>query len=99
MRRVGKRYFLQTPNLYFPIEPHVLFPFFQFLPISLRVWLLNNFTMGWYGKVTDKQEARDLVISTRLLTRKELSMLFPESTIYEEKILGLTKSFIVYAGW
>ncbi len=32
IQRVGKRYFVQTPYRYFPIEPHFLFPFFQFLP-------------------------------------------------------------------
>jgi SAM-dependent methyltransferase len=30
IRRVGKRYFVQTPNLYFPIEPHLFSPFFSF---------------------------------------------------------------------
>jgi hypothetical protein len=35
---VGRRHFIQTPNSWFPIEPHFLFPFFQFLPLSARTW-------------------------------------------------------------
>lgn len=30
MMRVGKHHFVQTPNKYFPIEPHYLLPMFQF---------------------------------------------------------------------
>jgi hypothetical protein len=44
--RIGKRYYVQTPNRYFPIEPHFVFPFFQFLPIPVRVWLLQHFKLG-----------------------------------------------------
>lgn len=54
VRRVGKRYFIQTPNLYFPIEPHFLFPFFQFMPLVTRAWLLRRFKLGWF----DRDEAR-----------------------------------------
>lgn len=43
--RVGKRYLLQTPNLYFPIEPHFVFPLFQFLPLEVKVWLMTHFDL------------------------------------------------------
>ncbi len=97
--RIGKRYFIQTPNLFFPIEPHFVFPLFQFLPIELRVKLLNNFTLGWSKKEPDRQKARSIVKSIRLLTKKEFVNLFPQAKLYEEKLWGLTKSFIVYRGW
>ena len=99
IRRVGKRYFLQTPNRYFPIEPHFLFPFFQFLPLWTKVWLVTNFRIGWSPKFTDKKEAADFVSSVKLLNKQQVLDLFPGSTLYEEKVFGLTKSFVVYDGW
>ncbi|MBG1266808.1 class I SAM-dependent methyltransferase [Nostoc sp. WHI] len=94
--RVGKRYFVQTPNLFFPIEPHFVFPFFQFLPINVRVWLISNFALGWFSKFTDQEKARKIVTSTRLLSKKKLLNFFPGSEFYEEKFFGLIKSLIVY---
>ena len=35
--RVGRHYFIQTPNFYFPLEPHFLIPFFHWLPRSTRL--------------------------------------------------------------
>jgi len=96
VRRLGERYFLQTPNRYFPIEPHFLFPFFQFFPYKLKIWLVTHFNLGWFGKIPDENKAREIISSIRLLNKKELKILFPESKIKEEKFLGLTKSFIVY---
>jgi len=95
--RVGKRFFIQTPNLYFPIEPHFVFPFFQFLPLSVKVLLINHFRLGWRGPVHDKQEAIKTVSEIRLLSKKEFTQLFPKANIFEEKIFGLTKSFIAYS--
>ena len=31
-QRVSRYHFIQTPNFWFPIEPHWVFPCFQFLP-------------------------------------------------------------------
>jgi hypothetical protein len=97
--RIGKRFFVQTPNKYFPLEPHFLFPLFQFLPVLVRVWLLQNFNLGWFSKTPDALRAKETVESIRLLSRQEFIALFPNSHVYEEKIFGLTKSFIVYSGW
>ena len=101
VRRVGRRYFVQTPNRYFPVEPHFLFPFFQFLPLRFRVFLVSHFDLGFYaqGGIADKQKAAEVVSSIRLLTEKELKNIFPGGTIYKERVLGLVKSFIVYGYW
>jgi SAM-dependent methyltransferase len=97
--RVGRRYFVQTPNRRFPFEPHFLFPFFQFFPLALKVFLIRHFSLGWYPKIPDKAEATRAAKSVRLLNRSEIEDLFPGGEIYEEKLFGLTSSFIVRAGW
>lgn len=99
VKRVGARYFLQTPNRHFPIEPHFLFPYFQFLPVPARVWLLQHFRLGWRSRIRDAGKARASVESVRLLSKAELIALFPDASLFEEKMVGLTKSFVVYAGW
>ena len=99
VRRVGKRYFVQTPNLYFPIEPHFLFPFFQFMPLVTRAWLLRRFKLGWFDREPDPKRAQAIVESVRLLSKKEMLALFPSSCLFEEKFFGLTKSFVAYSGW
>jgi ubiquinone/menaquinone biosynthesis C-methylase UbiE len=99
IRRVGRFYFVQTPNRGFPLEPHFMFPFFQFLPVSCRAKLLQKFNLGWIARVPEFQNAKLVVQSIRLLTRRDLEQLFPEAEIFEERFLGLTKSFVAYSGW
>jgi hypothetical protein len=96
IQRIGKRWFVQTPNRYFPIEPHFLVPLFQFMPVNLRVWLAQRFRLGWYDKIEDREEAEREVASIRLLSRKELQGLFPSGKIWEEPCFGLTKSFVIF---
>mgnify|MGYP001077020476 CR=1 FL=1 len=99
VKRIGKRYWIQTPSFYFPIEQHFLCPFYHWLPIKTRILLLQHFDLGWFKKEKDYKIAYELVTSIRLLTYKELKSLFPEAKIYKERFLGLTKSYIAYSGW
>jgi hypothetical protein len=99
VKRVGKRYFVQTPNRKFPIEPHFVFPFFHFLPQRIRVGLVMQLGLGHFTSAPDRQTATQAVTDIRMLTRRELRRLFRDATIYEEKFLGMTKSFVAYGGW
>lgn len=91
VRRVGRRYFIQTPNRYFPIEPHTFVPFFQFLPRGLQRFLSLRLPLGHYSRGGVLRDA------VSLLSGKDLLSLFPGSTIYRERFLGFTKSFCVYS--
>jgi predicted SAM-dependent methyltransferase len=93
--RVGKYYFIQTPNRYFPIEPHFKFPFFQFLPKALRIFLQTK-TRFINGVRYNRAYAENIIKEIRLLSRKELESLFPGCSIYVEQFLGLSKSFVAY---
>lgn len=96
--RVGIRYYVQTPNKRFPIEPHLLTPlihyFLPYLPRSLQRYLLRYFTLwGWITRPT-VQECERFLREVRLLDEYELQLLFPDAEIRRERFLGLTKSLI-----
>jgi SAM-dependent methyltransferase len=86
VRRVGRRYFIQTPNRYFPIEPHYQLPLFQFLPRRIRMALNRRYSLGWQPK----GEWEEIT----LLTARDLRRLFPDAEIHRERLLGLTKSLM-----
>ncbi len=94
IRRVGRAYFVQTPNRAFPLEPHFLLPGFQFLPIALRVWVARRFRPGWY-RTRSVPAAIEDARTIRLLTRSELLHLFPDGEVWGERLLGLTKSWVI----
>lgn len=94
--RVGKNYFVQTPNYYFPIEPHWGVPFFQYLPFKLRVYLQENFSIGHFKKSVNRDAAIQLVDEVKLLTEREMKLLFPDGKVYRETLFGFIKSFSLY---
>jgi hypothetical protein len=96
VRRVGKRYYVQTPNRYFPVEPHFLFPCFQFLPTAVQATLVQKFKLGYRPKLPERADAESEVRSIRLLSRTDMRRLFPDAVVADEKLFGLTKSLMAY---
>ncbi len=95
MVRVAENYYIQTPNYWFPLEPHFVTPFFQWLPKSIRIKLLQNFTLGWFKKTPNYEKAKAIVEGCDLLSAKEMIKLFPAAELHREKLLFLTKSLIM----
>lgn len=96
IRRIGKSYFVQTPNYWFPIEPHFLFVGYQFLPIFIRAFLLRRYNLGWYMQIKDKDKSIEIAKSINLLTKNKLRRLFPHANMFSERLFSLTKSIVVF---
>jgi len=94
--RVAKNYFIQTPNKYFPIEPHFKFPLFQFLPRWLQIFLQTK-TSLINGVKYDREYAESVVEEIKLLSRTEMETLFPQGEVYVETFIGLPKSFVLHS--
>jgi hypothetical protein len=86
-------YVIQTPYRYFPVEPHWMFPAFQFLPIAARSWLAPRWPLG-YTRGWNAEAAADEVMSTELLSVAEMRSYFPDGKIVWERVAGLPKSMI-----
>lgn len=94
--RVSSFHFIQTPNFWFPIEPHWVFPCFQYLPKPFRIFLTRYFNLGHLKSAGSWIAARQQVEEIQLLSRSEMVKLFPESKIWEEKMLIFSKSFVAH---
>jgi methyltransferase family protein len=94
LSRVARGLWVQTPARHFFVEPHLLTPFFHFLPRSWQRRLARNFTVwGWLTR-PDTERARAMVDGTRLLSYREFAALFPDCEIRRERFLGWTKSYV-----
>ena len=92
--RVGVRYYVQTPNKRFPVEPHLITPLIHYLPKTVQKRLLRNFTIWGLVIRPTAQQCDNFLREVRLLDERELRQLFPEAEIWHERVLGLTKSLI-----
>ncbi len=96
--RVGRRYWVQTPNRFFPVEAHLLTPLVHWLPRRFQEWLVRRFTI-WEMLARPRPDQRRYYIEhylndIRLLDAGGLAALFPDAVILRERFVGLTKSLI-----
>ncbi|MEW2385825.1 class I SAM-dependent methyltransferase [Micromonospora sp. NPDC047707] len=93
IRGLAPAYWVQTPYRYFPIEPHWVAPGMQFLPVPARVVVARKWPLA-YTPGKSYEAAMRQVLTTELVGRAEMRYLFPDATIRNERLLGLTKSLI-----
>jgi hypothetical protein len=87
-------WWIQTPYRYFPIEPHWVFPGFQFLPFRMRLMICQHRNTLNVPACKDRAEAAELVASTELISATEMRTYFPTSEIWFERIAGAPKSLV-----
>ncbi len=94
-RRVGRAYYVQTPNFWFPVDPHFWkLPFLHWLPRPTRAMLLRALPLATAGRARDTGQAYAFTDSNVLLTRGQMRYLFPEAEIAAERVALLPKSYI-----
>lgn len=95
MLRCGKALYLQTPNKWFFVEPHLVAPLIHWLPFSMTRRLVRWCSLwGWVNK-PDQATIDAFLKDIHLLSRSELEPLFPGCHIRAERFFGMSKSFIV----
>lgn len=92
VRRLAPRYYVQTPYQWFPIEPHAVFPFFHWMPVSWRYRLVMARSCGFYPRLSDLGKAMAAVEDATLLDKRQMRFLFPDAELVYEKFFGMTKS-------
>jgi hypothetical protein len=96
IQRVARWHFVQTPNYWFPVEPHYLIPGFQWMPVRWRVFLLHKTTLSRFGRKLSYDVSHNYATRIFLLTKTELRRLFPTSTLVPERVGPFVKSWMVH---
>jgi hypothetical protein len=96
VHNLGDHNWIQTPNRYFPIEPHFLFPGLQFLPVPFAVRAAVLWPVGNLGDLKSPEVALGKVQGIELLGMVQMRSYFPNSEMLRERVGPLTKSLIAY---
>jgi hypothetical protein len=96
--RLAPRYFVQTPNYWFFIEPHCMTPIFHWLPEPAQVSLVSRFALGNWSQGQSIGESVRIVESVKLLSRSMMAALFPDASILTEQFMLMPKSLIAVRG-
>ena len=81
--RVVRGWFVTTPNLYYPIEPHYHLPLVQFLPQRWQRSLVKSLGMTPYANLN-------------LLTKRQLHRLLPDGDVIGCRITFYSETLVAY---
>jgi SAM-dependent methyltransferase len=90
--RCGSGFYVQTPNKWFPVDPHTFLLFVHWLPkkvFNTVMWISPRFLISRPSE-GDIADFRNM----RLLSKRDLQELFPGAEIIQERFCGMTKSLI-----
>jgi hypothetical protein len=96
--RVGRAYWVQTPNRWFPVEQHLLTPFIHWLPKAWQRAVVPRFNV-WQMLTRPSADRGDFYVEhylrdVRLLSCGEVRALFPGARVLRERFCGVTKSLV-----
>ena len=85
--RVGKSWFVTTPNYWYPFESHYHLPFVQFLPRPLQ---------REYNRLLGTHIRKGQVQELALLSANQLQSLFPTSCITKVRVTFWPETLVAY---
>ncbi len=86
--RVGRSWFVTTPNYWFPFESHYHLPFIQFLPRSIQCE---------YNRLLGTHIPKGMVQELALLSARQLHRLFPTSRIVKVQVTFWPETLVAYS--
>jgi hypothetical protein len=95
VRRVAEAYYVQTPYLWFPIEPHYGVPFLHWLPSATRAQLYARYKIGYAARMPSYRAALARADHVNLVDRRLMRELFPDGRLIRERFALMTKSIVM----
>ena len=86
--RVGKSWFVTTPNYWFPFESHYHLPLIHFLPREMQ---------RWYNRLLGSAIAKGTVQDLALLSARKLQRLFPASRVVRMRVTFWPETLVAYS--
>jgi hypothetical protein len=96
IRRVGKAYYVQTPNFWFPVDPHIAFPFLHWLPDPVRIRVQMLMGVGVAPR-TDFAGAIERLDDCRMISQGMMRLLFPDAHHSAERFAMVFKKSLIAA--
>ena len=92
--RVGRGLWMQTPAKEFPIEPHLLTPFYHWLPRAVQDRMFRWTVWGLTRRPRPSFSDYEAHTRAYLLSRRRVQEIFPGAAIRTERFLGWPKSYV-----